>query len=217
MWRLLTQHPIDPRRLPDVVRERLARDMLEKGRLFHGGLPADARELIWTMHIEALRPLVDPAKIGCMLFVPAVNPQTGISVDYLRELRERLPWRIARRRVPRRRLNGDGSAEPHAEAAKGSRPANGTREIVEMGGGEAAPPLAAFVDPAPWPCPSSSEIGALYRRMTGLAQIPISSSGGPTDCRREAAEERPELESAGKRTTASNSGVRPAVGSRPRT
>ncbi|MGZ9111633.1 MAG: DUF72 domain-containing protein, partial [Rhodoplanes sp.] len=30
---LLTQHPVDPRRLPDVIRERLPTDVLEKGRL----------------------------------------------------------------------------------------------------------------------------------------------------------------------------------------
>jgi hypothetical protein len=45
----LTQHPIDPRRLPDVVRERLPGDVLEKGRLYHGGVPADVRELIWLI------------------------------------------------------------------------------------------------------------------------------------------------------------------------
>src|SRR5512144_3073085 len=36
---LLTQHPVDPRRLPDVVRERLLSDVLEKGRLYHDGVP----------------------------------------------------------------------------------------------------------------------------------------------------------------------------------
>src|SRR5512133_2660966 len=36
---LLTQHPIDPRRLPEVVRERLPRDVVEKSRLYHGSVP----------------------------------------------------------------------------------------------------------------------------------------------------------------------------------
>ena len=47
--------------------------MLKKGRLYHDRLPADVRELVWTMHIEALRPLADTGELGCVLFsVPAV-------------------------------------------------------------------------------------------------------------------------------------------------
>ena len=65
---LLTQHPIDPRRLPDVIRERLPGNVLEKGRLYHGGVPAEIRELVWSMHIEALRPLAEAGKLGCLLF-----------------------------------------------------------------------------------------------------------------------------------------------------
>ena len=93
---LLTQHPIDPRRLPDTVRERLPSDVLEKGRLYHGGVPAKVRELVWTMHIEALQPLAEAGKLGCMLFqFPPWFRKNRASVDYLRELRERLPWPIA--------------------------------------------------------------------------------------------------------------------------
>jgi uncharacterized protein YecE (DUF72 family) len=93
---LLTQHPVDPRRLPDVVRERLPTGVLEKRRLYHGGVPADVRELVWTMHIEALRPLAEAGKLGCMLFqFPPWFRKNRASVDYLRELRERLPWPIA--------------------------------------------------------------------------------------------------------------------------
>jgi uncharacterized protein YecE (DUF72 family) len=65
---LLTQHPIDPRRLPDVIRERLPSDVLDKGRLYHSSVPAEIRELVWTMHIEALRPLAEAGKLGCLLF-----------------------------------------------------------------------------------------------------------------------------------------------------
>ena len=93
---LLTQHPIDPRRLPEVVRERLPRDVVEKSRLYHGSVPADVRELIWSMHIEALRPLAEAGKLGCMLFqFPPWFRKNRASVDYLRELRECLPWPIA--------------------------------------------------------------------------------------------------------------------------
>jgi uncharacterized protein YecE (DUF72 family) len=93
---LLTQHPIDPRRLPDVVRERLPRDVLERGRLYHGGLPADVRELVWTMHIEALRPLAEVGKLGCLLFqFPAWFRKNRASVNYPRELRDRVAWPIA--------------------------------------------------------------------------------------------------------------------------
>jgi uncharacterized protein YecE (DUF72 family) len=93
---LLTQHPIDPRRLPDVVREQLPRDVLEKGRLYHDGVPTDVRELVWTMHIEALRPLAEAGKLGCMLFqFPPWFRKNRASVDYLREVRERLPWPLA--------------------------------------------------------------------------------------------------------------------------
>jgi uncharacterized protein YecE (DUF72 family) len=93
---LLTQHPINPRRLPDVVRERLPKDVLEKGRLYHAGVPTEIRELVWTMHIEALRPLAEAGKLGWMLFqFPPWFRKNRASVDYLRDLRERLPWPIA--------------------------------------------------------------------------------------------------------------------------
>ena len=93
---LLTQHPIDPRRLPEVVRERLPGNVLEKGRLYHGGVPAEIRELVWTMHIEALRPLADAGKLGCLLFqFPHWFRKNRAGVDYLREVRERLPWPVA--------------------------------------------------------------------------------------------------------------------------
>src|SRR5512144_3192535 len=93
---LLTQHPIDPRRLPDTVRERLPSDALEKGRLYHGGVPTEVRELVWTMHIEALRPLAEAGKLGCLLFqFPHWFRKNRAGIDYLREVRERLPWPVA--------------------------------------------------------------------------------------------------------------------------
>jgi uncharacterized protein YecE (DUF72 family) len=92
----LTQHPVDPRRLLDIVRKRLPSDVLDKDRLYHRGVPAEIRELVWTMHIEALRPLAEAGKLGCMLFqFPHWVRKNRASIDYLRELRQRLPWPIA--------------------------------------------------------------------------------------------------------------------------
>jgi uncharacterized protein YecE (DUF72 family) len=93
---LLTQHPINLRRLSDVMRERLPRELLEKGRVYQSAVPADVRELVWTMHIEALRPLAEAGKLGCVLFqFPPWFRKARASVDYLREVRDRLPWTVA--------------------------------------------------------------------------------------------------------------------------
>jgi hypothetical protein len=42
--------------------------VLEKGRLYHAGMPDEVRELIWTIHIEALRPLAEAGKLGCLRY-----------------------------------------------------------------------------------------------------------------------------------------------------
>jgi uncharacterized protein YecE (DUF72 family) len=45
------------------------------------------------MHVEALRPLAEASKLGCVLFqFPPWFRKNRANVDYLRELRERLPW-----------------------------------------------------------------------------------------------------------------------------
>jgi uncharacterized protein DUF72 len=111
---LLTQHPIDPRRLPDVIRERLPSDVLEKGRLYHAGLPTEIRELVWTMHIEAAR-RGRQARLSAVS-VSALVPEEPRQRRLLARA-SRAAALAGRRRVPRRRLDGSGAAEPHAEAA----------------------------------------------------------------------------------------------------
>jgi uncharacterized protein YecE (DUF72 family) len=72
------------------------------------------------LQLEALRPLAEAGKLGCLLFqFPHWFRKNRANVDYLRELRDRVP--ADRRRVPRWRLDGGGPAEPHAEAAGGPR------------------------------------------------------------------------------------------------
>ena len=93
---LLTHHPADPRRLPEPLRARVPPAAIDKGRLYLSAVPAEVCELIWTMHIEALRPLADAGKLGCVLFqFPHWFRKNRAAVDYLREVRERVPWPVA--------------------------------------------------------------------------------------------------------------------------
>jgi uncharacterized protein YecE (DUF72 family) len=93
---LLTHHAVDVRRLPEVARARLTNATLDKQRLYLRAAPAEIVELVWALHIDALRPLADSGKLGCVLFqFPHWFVKTRANVEYLREIRDRLPWRIA--------------------------------------------------------------------------------------------------------------------------
>jgi uncharacterized protein YecE (DUF72 family) len=93
---LLTHHPVEVRSLPGSVRELLPRAALDKKRLYPKDLPEPANELVWSAFESALRPLADAGKLGAILFqFPRWFVRSRQNVDYLRELRERMPYRIA--------------------------------------------------------------------------------------------------------------------------
>jgi len=93
---LLTHHPVETRSLPEPVRARLSDADAGKRRVYLSAVPPAARDLLWEMHVQALRPLAEAGKLGCVLFqFPPWFRKNRASVDYLRELRERLPWAVA--------------------------------------------------------------------------------------------------------------------------
>jgi uncharacterized protein YecE (DUF72 family) len=93
---LLTHHAVDIRRLPEAVRARLTDATLDKRRLYLRRAPDEIIDRVWALHVDALRPLADAGKLGCVLFqFPHWFAKTRANVEYLREIRARLPWRIA--------------------------------------------------------------------------------------------------------------------------
>lgn len=93
---LLTHHPADVQRLPLPVREMLPSAVREKRRAYLREMPLQVVAAIWSLHVEALRPLADAGKLGCVLFqFPPWFRATRGAADYLRQLRDRLPYRIA--------------------------------------------------------------------------------------------------------------------------
>jgi uncharacterized protein YecE (DUF72 family) len=93
---LFTGHPVPERALPGPVKERLPKDALEKPRIYRKDLPPEADQLVWEMFESALRPLADAGKLGAVLFqFPRWFVRSRRNFDYLRELGERFPYRIA--------------------------------------------------------------------------------------------------------------------------
>jgi uncharacterized protein YecE (DUF72 family) len=93
---LFTGHPVPERSLPAAVKELLPESTREKSRIYRKDLPQEADELVWDMFESALRPLVDAGKLGAVLFqFPHWFVRARRNFDYLRELGERFPYRIA--------------------------------------------------------------------------------------------------------------------------
>jgi uncharacterized protein YecE (DUF72 family) len=92
---LLTHHPVEVRTLPKSVQALLPAS-LEKKRLYASELPPEAMDLLWRMHIEALRPLAEQGKLGCVLFqFPPWFRKNRDNVAYLEQLSDRLPYPVA--------------------------------------------------------------------------------------------------------------------------
>jgi uncharacterized protein YecE (DUF72 family) len=93
---LFTHHPVAMRSLPPRVRELLAGDAQEKKRVYLKDLPEPASELVWSMFESALSPLADAGKLGAILFqFPHWFVRSRPNIAYLRELRERCPYKVA--------------------------------------------------------------------------------------------------------------------------
>jgi uncharacterized protein YecE (DUF72 family) len=90
---LLTHHSVAPRALPAELRERAGE---EKKRLYRKDFSPDALELVDDMFVSALRPLDSAGRLGAVLFqFPRWFVRSRPNIDYLRELAERFPYRIA--------------------------------------------------------------------------------------------------------------------------
>ena len=84
---LLTQHPVAPRSLPQVVKDMLPPEAHEKGRLYPRDLPPEARDLVSEMFVSGIEPLFRAGKLGMVLFqFPHWFGRNRGSIDYLHEL-----------------------------------------------------------------------------------------------------------------------------------
>jgi uncharacterized protein YecE (DUF72 family) len=94
---LLTWHMARVDRLPPWLRDGVLPGALGKRHLYRGDLDPAALELLWLEHGNALAPLADAGKLGAVLFqFPPWFTRSRAAVDYLHEIRERLPnWRLA--------------------------------------------------------------------------------------------------------------------------
>jgi uncharacterized protein YecE (DUF72 family) len=93
---LLTQHPVNVKSLPKAVTELLPKSQADKSRLYPNDFPERAQELVWSMFESALRPLADAGKLGAVLFqFPHWFVRARRNIDYLHELSDRFPYRIA--------------------------------------------------------------------------------------------------------------------------
>lgn len=64
----LTQHPVEPARLPPDVQRALPAALLDKRRLYPADLPAEIRDALWERFRQALDPLRQARKLGVVLF-----------------------------------------------------------------------------------------------------------------------------------------------------
>jgi uncharacterized protein YecE (DUF72 family) len=93
---LLTQHPVAPRSLPQAVKDMLPPEAHEKSRLYPRDLPAEARDLVSEMFVSGIEPLFKAGKLGMVLFqFPHWFGRNRAGIDYLHELAERFPYKIA--------------------------------------------------------------------------------------------------------------------------
>lgn len=94
---LLTQHPIDPGRLPKAIKELISQQDLAKRVLKHHDIPQDARDMAFQMLESALRPAASAGKLGIVLFqYPPYFVCSDENKKYILECKERFPqYRLA--------------------------------------------------------------------------------------------------------------------------
>jgi uncharacterized protein YecE (DUF72 family) len=95
-YQALTHHPVEVTRLPPEVRELLPASEAEKKRIYLNTMPPEGQEILWNIHTEALRPLAEQGKLGCIPFqFPPWFRKNRNTVAYLEQLPDRLPYPIA--------------------------------------------------------------------------------------------------------------------------
>lgn len=94
---LLTKHPIDPARLPKVIKSLLGSQILGHRRLAYQEVPEEARSLAFQMFRSALQPAHEAGKLGIVLFqFPPFFTFKAHNLDYILEVRDQMsPYRLA--------------------------------------------------------------------------------------------------------------------------
>ncbi len=94
---LLTQHSIDPKRLPKAVKELLPEELLSKRSLKYQETPNEAKVMAFRMMESALRPADSAGKLGMVLFqYPPYFVHKEQNKQYILECKKRLPqYRLA--------------------------------------------------------------------------------------------------------------------------
>ena len=88
-FRLLTQHPTEPKVLPPQIRDELADS--PKKNLYYGDLAEELKAEVWREFTAALEPLRLAGKLGALLFqFPKWFIPNRACFDHLREIRRRL-------------------------------------------------------------------------------------------------------------------------------
>jgi uncharacterized protein YecE (DUF72 family) len=92
----LTYHSVEVARLPQEVRALLPASDAERERIYLNAIPPKAQDILWNIHIEALRPLAEQGKLGCVLFqFPPWFRKNRETVAYLEQLKDKLCYPIA--------------------------------------------------------------------------------------------------------------------------
>ncbi|WP_437752954.1 DUF72 domain-containing protein [Sorangium sp. So ce1389] len=87
----LTQHPVEPARLPTDLQRALPAALLDRRRLYPGDLPTEARDVLWERFRQAVEPLRAARKLGYVLFqFPPWFTATRGNVRIIEECRERM-------------------------------------------------------------------------------------------------------------------------------
>lgn len=88
---LLTQHSIDPNRLPRVTKELLPPDILNKRYLKYEEVPAEVKDMAFQMFESAIRPADSAGKLGIVLFqYPPYFTCKDKNKEYILECKKKL-------------------------------------------------------------------------------------------------------------------------------
>ncbi|APR77412.1 Hypothetical protein A7982_02759 [Minicystis rosea] len=87
----LTQHPVEPARLPSDLKSALPEEILEKPRVYPKDLPDELMTMLWERFVWAIEPLARAGRLGCVLLqFPPWFAATQHNARYIEECRTRL-------------------------------------------------------------------------------------------------------------------------------
>ncbi len=94
---LLTQHPINPTRLPKNIKAMLPEEALRKQRLYFNEIPSEAKDMAFQMFESALRPADSAGQLGVVIFqYPPYFTYKDSNKEYILQCKERFPqYRLA--------------------------------------------------------------------------------------------------------------------------